>query len=109
MLPSRSTFFGAPIRCSDDDNAISDFEGSSKARALLILDDDLATHLAPKGMSHESVTYITSKPWQSSRNWSSERAGEMPKPMKVKIFMDQNASEVERQINSGLNDLGSAM
>ena len=33
----------------------------------------------------------------------------MPKPMKVKIFMDQKASEVERQINSWLNELGSAM
>jgi hypothetical protein len=33
----------------------------------------------------------------------------MPKPMKVKIFMDQKASEVERQINSWLDDLGSAM
>jgi hypothetical protein len=33
----------------------------------------------------------------------------MPKPMKVKMFMDQKASEVERQINSWLDDLGSAM
>jgi hypothetical protein len=33
----------------------------------------------------------------------------MPKPMKVKIFMDQKASEVEKQINAWLHDLGSAM
>jgi hypothetical protein len=32
----------------------------------------------------------------------------MPKPMKVKIFMDQKASEVERQINAWLDDFGSA-
>jgi hypothetical protein len=33
----------------------------------------------------------------------------MPKPMKVKMFMDQKASEVERQINAWLDDLGSAI
>jgi hypothetical protein len=33
----------------------------------------------------------------------------MPKPMKVKMFMDQKASEVERQINTWLDDLGSAI
>jgi len=32
----------------------------------------------------------------------------MPKPMKVKIFMDQKASEVEKQINAWLDDFGSA-
>jgi hypothetical protein len=33
----------------------------------------------------------------------------MPKPMKVKMFMDRKASEVEKQINAWLDDLGSAM
>ena len=33
----------------------------------------------------------------------------MPKPMKVKMFTDQKASEVEKQINAWLDDLGSAM
>jgi hypothetical protein len=32
----------------------------------------------------------------------------MPKPMKVKIFMDQKAGEVERQINAWLDDFGAA-
>ena len=33
----------------------------------------------------------------------------MPKPMKVKMFMDQKASAVEKQINTWLDDLGSVM
>jgi hypothetical protein len=33
----------------------------------------------------------------------------MPKPMKVKMFTDQKASEVERQINAWLDNLGSAV
>jgi hypothetical protein len=32
----------------------------------------------------------------------------MPRPMKVKIFMDANPSIVEEQINAWLNHLGSA-
>lgn len=32
----------------------------------------------------------------------------MPKPMKVKIFMDAKASVIEEQINAWLDDLGSA-
>ena len=32
----------------------------------------------------------------------------MPRPMKVKIFMDRKASVVEEQINAWLDDLGSA-
>ena len=32
----------------------------------------------------------------------------MPKPMKVKIFMDENASVVEDQINAWLDYVGSA-
>ena len=32
----------------------------------------------------------------------------MPKPLKVKIFMDSKASAVEEQINSWLASLGSA-
>jgi hypothetical protein len=32
----------------------------------------------------------------------------MPKPMKVKIFMDEKANVIEGQINAWLNDLGSA-
>lgn len=32
----------------------------------------------------------------------------MPKPMKVKIFMDQRASVLEDKINSWLDSLGSA-
>jgi hypothetical protein len=33
----------------------------------------------------------------------------MPKPMKVKIFMDAKASVIEEQINEWLDYLGSAM
>jgi hypothetical protein len=33
----------------------------------------------------------------------------MPKPMKVKMFMGQKASEVEKQINAWLDDFGSAI
>jgi hypothetical protein len=32
----------------------------------------------------------------------------MPKPMKVKIFMDAKASVIEKQINAWLDSLGSA-
>jgi hypothetical protein len=32
----------------------------------------------------------------------------MPRPMKVKIFMDSSASTIEGQINSWLDQLGSA-
>ena len=32
----------------------------------------------------------------------------MPKPMKVKVFMDAKASVIEQQINAWLNDIGSA-
>ena len=32
----------------------------------------------------------------------------MPRPMKVKIFMDEKASAIEEQINSWLDHLGSA-
>jgi hypothetical protein len=32
----------------------------------------------------------------------------MPKPLKVKIFMDASASVIEEQINAWLGDLGSA-
>ena len=32
----------------------------------------------------------------------------MPRPMKVKIFMDSSASTIEAQINSWLDKLGSA-
>jgi hypothetical protein len=32
----------------------------------------------------------------------------MPRPMKVKIFMDAKAGVVEEQINAWLDDLGSA-
>ena len=32
----------------------------------------------------------------------------MPKPMRVKIFMDEEASMIEEQINTWLDDLGSA-
>jgi hypothetical protein len=32
----------------------------------------------------------------------------MPKPMKVKIFMDASASRIEEQINAWLADIGSA-
>jgi hypothetical protein len=32
----------------------------------------------------------------------------MPKPLKVKIFMDARASVIEEQINAWLHDLGSA-
>jgi hypothetical protein len=32
----------------------------------------------------------------------------MPKPMKVKIFMDAKAAEIEQQINEWLDHLGSA-
>ena len=32
----------------------------------------------------------------------------MPKPMKVKIFMDTRASAIEEQINAWLDHLGSA-
>jgi hypothetical protein len=32
----------------------------------------------------------------------------MPKPMKVKVFMDSSASTIEAQINSWLDQLGSA-
>ena len=32
----------------------------------------------------------------------------MPRPMKVKIFMDSSASTIEAQINSWLDQLGSA-
>ncbi len=32
----------------------------------------------------------------------------MPRPMKVKIFMDTGASAIEGQINAWLDDLGSA-
>jgi hypothetical protein len=32
----------------------------------------------------------------------------MPRPMKVKIFMDEKAGEVEERINAWLDDLGSA-
>lgn len=32
----------------------------------------------------------------------------MPRPMRVKIFMDSSASSVEAQINAWLGELGSA-
>jgi hypothetical protein len=32
----------------------------------------------------------------------------MPRPMKVKIFMDEKASVIEEQINAWLDSLGSA-
>jgi hypothetical protein len=33
----------------------------------------------------------------------------MPKPMKVKIFMDASASTIEEQINAWLDDIGKAV
>ena len=44
----------------------------------------------------------------AGKNWRSERASKMPKPMKVKIFMDEKASVIEDQINAWLDYLGSA-
>ena len=37
-------------------------------------------------------------------NWSSKRVSKMPKPMKVKIFMDASASRIEEQVNAWLID-----
>jgi hypothetical protein len=34
--------------------------------------------------------------------------GDMPRPMKVKIFMDATPSVIEAQINAWLKDIGSA-
>src|SRR5260370_733524 len=42
------------------------------------------------------------------RNLWSGRVSKMPRPMKVKIFMDGRASVVEEQINAWLDYLGSA-
>jgi hypothetical protein len=42
------------------------------------------------------------------KNWRSEGVSNMPKPMKVKIFMDEKASVIEDQINAWLDHLGSA-
>jgi len=41
-------------------------------------------------------------------NLWSRRVSKMPRPMKVKIFMDEEASLIEEQINSWLDHLGSA-
>jgi hypothetical protein len=38
----------------------------------------------------------------------SERVSDMPKPMKVKIFMDETASVIEDHINAWLDDIGAA-
>jgi hypothetical protein len=41
-------------------------------------------------------------------NLWSRRVSKMPRPMKVKIFMDEEASLIEEQINGWLDHLGSA-
>ena len=37
-----------------------------------------------------------------------ERTSQMPRPLKVRIFMDEKPSVIEEQINAWLDDLGSA-
>jgi hypothetical protein len=32
----------------------------------------------------------------------------MPAPMKMKVFMDEKASEIEKQVNAWLDNIGSA-
>jgi hypothetical protein len=32
----------------------------------------------------------------------------MPAPMKIKVFMDEKASEIEKQVNAWLDNIGSA-
>ena len=48
------TFFGAPVRCSDDDKTILDLEASSEVLAVVVLDYDLLAHFnPPSGSSPE--------------------------------------------------------
>ena len=42
------------------------------------------------------------------RNLVEQRVSKMPKPMKVKLFMDASAGTIEEQINTWLVDIGSA-
>ena len=41
------TFFGAPVRCSDDDKTILDLEASSEVLAVVVLDYDLLADFNP--------------------------------------------------------------